>query len=503
MPFLNVAEGTYVKLTAKTGKSKDSSQAYAKPWPEQDVPRILADANYFLENDGERGPQVSIVKPGNWPINTYLWDVAMDENGRVPNPGKALKVEQGQVAVIKSNYEGPVDFGVVKVTKLEPKSAENRSPLVPVGYQGNWEKALPSALYYFNSDVWQPSVYSFQAQISEFKGGYVPVDIQLSYDDAGKIIQNIVGDDPNEVPALPAGKTGEAIEARVEGWPIHQEVRVVWQVTPEDAPYVAPVLGSLADVETKIITAGARTAIREIGGGAMIKVKVSKNVKGKDEEGKDVIKTEIVEEERPILVMDFIDHREEIQHLIFNKLSTLAAKNRVTILEVHLAQTQLPPELLVGRKREQMAIQLQETFVQEKQAQEKRVDAENARAKADQQGTLMRAQIALEASELEKKAKANEGAGEREKLSEMAVGQQRQVAVLGAEKVMQLRQFEMLVDKVTGLVEKHPDWLNTLFSNEHLVPQISTGGGMDSAAAILGTFFKGFNFGQDGEKPTK
>jgi hypothetical protein len=55
----------------------------------------------------------------------------------------------------------------------------------------------------------------------------------------------------------------------------------------------------------------------------------------------------------------------------------------VTIREVRLGEPAIPPELLVAVRREQLATQLARAFVQERAAQDKRVDSEKAKATAD------------------------------------------------------------------------------------------------------------------------
>ena len=55
----------------------------------------------------------------------------------------------------------------------------------------------------------------------------------------------------------------------------------------------------------------------------------------------------------------------------------------------------IPPELLVARQRQQLADQLKSTYQRERVAQEQRIAVEKSRSTADQQGELVRAQIAV------------------------------------------------------------------------------------------------------------
>ena len=37
----------------------------------------MLDAEYFLTHGGQRGPQTTILTPGNYRLNTYLWDLSV------------------------------------------------------------------------------------------------------------------------------------------------------------------------------------------------------------------------------------------------------------------------------------------------------------------------------------------------------------------------------------------------------------------------------------------
>jgi hypothetical protein len=152
-------------------------------------------------------------------------------------------------------------------------------------------------------------------------------------------------------------------------------------------------------------------------------------------------------------------------------------KAGVTIKDVRLVDSMVPPELLVARLREQLANQLQETFKREKQAQDQRIETEKARAAANQQPGLVAAEIRVKVAEKDKLAAKLKGEGEKLKLIEIATGQKAQVAVLGQQKVMELA----VLDKVLKAAVENPDIVK--------IPQIlvsGTGGGLEGAAAILG-----------------
>ena len=109
----------------------------------------------------------------------------------------------------------------------------------------------------------------------------------------------------------------------------------------------------------------------------------------------------------------------------------------------------------------------------------------------------MRAQIELQRQRNLKEAAELAGQGEQLKLSAIAEGQKAQAAVLGQERVVELRKYELLLDKVSDVLNKHPDIIAAALQNAgKFVPNtvINTDGRgtMEGAAAIVAPFLGGF-----------
>jgi hypothetical protein len=120
-------------------------------------------------------------------------------------------------------------------------------------------------------------------------------------------------------------------------------------------------------------------------------------------------------------------------------------KAGVTIKDVRLVDSVVPPELLVARLREQLAGQLMETYKREKEAQDQRIETQKARATADQHPELVAAEIRVKVAEKDKMASKLKGEGEKLKLIEIAAGQRQQVEVLGQDRVMELAFLEKIL----------------------------------------------------------
>ncbi len=61
-------------LSARDGAALRAGQAFADPFPVAMGYRML-DAEVFLKNGGQRGPQLTVLTPGKYRLNRYLWDV--------------------------------------------------------------------------------------------------------------------------------------------------------------------------------------------------------------------------------------------------------------------------------------------------------------------------------------------------------------------------------------------------------------------------------------------
>jgi hypothetical protein len=491
-------------LVARDGAPLRPGQAFADPFPTELGFRML-DAVAFLKNGGQRGPQLTVLTPGKYRLNRYLWDYA-------ERPAK--EVEAGFVGVVKSNVHADVDFGTLRATKpqscdvISDKDASIQrleAPIVPVGCIGVWNKSLQPGKYYFNPDAFAVKEIDTRAQVWTYAGGYKRANISLTVDAKGDIVQTRTETD------IPENKENadRAIFVKMEGWDVPLELRVIAQVSPNEAACVVASVGGLKEVEERVLTPSIRAIARDVAGGSfeVTEPKV-------DETGKPVLSADgkpiFVTVNRPTKVLDLINQRPLIEGEIERRFRPEGLKSCVTIREVRLGEPAIPPELLVAVRREQLATQLAKAFIQEKQAQEKRVDSEKAKATADQQPTLVAAEIEVQRSSQLKQAQLNTGVGERDKLSAIAEGQRKQMEVLGVEATVRLRQFELALDRIFGFADSHPNVITSALSNAHkFVPERVTtiGGGAQGgeslmgAAAILGDFLGQGSQGSSGPTP--
>ena len=477
---VNVPQGKVAILTARDGAPLRSGQAFADPFPAKLGYQML-DAATFIGNGGQRGPQLTVLTPGKWRINRYLWDVAQVD---------AKEVKAGYVGVVKSNVHADIDFGTLKATKpvncdvivsKDANAGRLDAPIVPVGCVGVWKEALPPGKYYFPPDAFLITEIDTRAQVWSYAGGYKRSNISLTVDSKGDIVQTRTEEN------VPVDKDNadRAVFVKMEGWDVPLELRVVAQVAPSDASCVVAGVGTLRDIEDRVLTPSIRAITRDVAGGTyeVTEARVDENSKPiLDRDGKPIFVTI----NRPTKVLDLINQRPLIEGEIERRIRPEASKSCITIREVRLGEPAIPPELLVAVRREQLATQLAKAFIQERAAQEKRIDSEKAKETANQQGTLVRAEIGVQASVQNALAARNEGQGERDKLTAIAAGQKAQVEVLGPEATRQLRQFELTLETLSKFANAHPEVLSAALTNAYkFVPQTSINLGSGSGSGSL------------------
>ena len=209
---LQIKDGFVGLLTAKDGISLPKETVYAPEWEQPDKMR---DAKYFLtEGNGYKGPQLTVLTPGNYKINTALFEIKM-----VP----VLNVQVGQVAVIKSNV-GP--------------RVETDDRLVPAGSRGVWNKALGEGKYFYNTEA-------YEVTLIDIRQNKVSYTAEMEQGERVK------------------GQPNKPIDVRSQdGFTFPVDVRITYQVEPENAPRAVAMIGGDELILDKVVTPRVRAVFR-------------------------------------------------------------------------------------------------------------------------------------------------------------------------------------------------------------------------------------------------
>ena len=490
LEMVKIPQGAYGFVVAKDGNAMPEGEFIAPAWADaNDMINAMKFMGYEEGSQmGTKGPQLTVLPPGSYRLNRYLFDVY---------EGKSTEVPAGHVAVIKSNVGN--DYTGKPILPTDIKESDLSVPIVPKGYRGVWAEVFKPGEYYINEKAYDVTIVDTRVQTWKYIGGYTRKWIDLKIEENGKITQV-----PHEEPfPVPEDAADSAVLLRVEGWDVFQDSRVQVQVTPENAPFVVASVGGLAEVEDKIITPNYRSIVRNIVAKDMT---VTEPVT--DSEGNPVYKPaidqatgKIIEGSkgepemhtvtRPRRVLDLLYHREELEKDVAAKLIPAGAQAGLTVQWVRFGDPAVPPSLLIPGKRKQLANSLMTTYKQEKNAQIERVQTEKERARADQQGQLMKSEINIKVAQNNAEARTKEGLGEKAFLENVAKGQQAQANVLGQDRAYELA----YIKEVLAAAIQNPD----IIKYPNILVQ-GQGGGFEGAAAILGASNLNMGMGQNKAK---
>ena len=485
VPIVTVPNGFYGRIVANDGDSLGVGQIMADAWPEAEQQKFL-DAEYFMTHGGQKGLQLSLLRPGVYPLNLALFQVKIGyvKNGRdvttsnddiydlrglthedTPLDTSITRVPAGSVGVVRSSVQSA---GV----DCKPRTAKTdegglTAELAPQYCKGIWDTSLPPNDYYLNRDAFDVTLVSTRVTTLEFKGGFTRRYLDLKVDAKGDIT---VTERSASFPK-PNDSADVAINTKIEGWEIPQELRAIVQITPENAPIVVAAVGGQDAVDQRIVVPSIRSLVRNVYGGAITVTEVSDKGAAKSTT-------------RPTRVLDTVENRTALEQAILALAQIDGRRAGVGIKEIRLGESAIPPELLLARQREQLAGQLRAAYIQEQTAQEQRQKTEQARATADQQRDIVTAETAVKVAQLAQDRRQAEGHAERLYLEEQAAGQTAQAEVLGKDSVLKLQQLKLMLD----LLGAHPELVANL-----KLPQVyvgGAGGALDGPAAILGSFLR-------------
>lgn len=532
VPYTEIPVGHYGLVHARDGLPLDESAVLAPPVPAS----LFLDPIGFMDGTtidgityrGTKGLQTTILRPGSYPINTHLFKVEVNELPPTdPRSTRVTQIPNGFVGVVRSSVDegrrpdflrqnpgDPVDCGEVTEATVGSVSVE----LVPVGCRGTWREALPPGNYLLNRAAYEITLVETRTIMWAYRGGYDSSRIDLELSNDGGVAQTRT---PVTVPSDPQA-AGDAVTVWVEGWPVHVDVRVLVQIGPDQAPATIAAIGDVDNVRARFITPAVRSSLRNIGGSEVLvpnrlaydaalaeldavraRVELLRSGASPDTLTDQALQDEIARltaeiaageaalpdpderVTRPTLVLDFIESREILERLVKDDVQVAGRNAGVTIVDVRFGNVDIPPELLVARRREQLATQFRQATVQERLAQQERIATERERATADQQPKLVTAQIGVQTSELEIERQENQGKAQRFYLEQIAAGRRAQVAVLGEERVFLLEAFSSLLAAVT----ENPEILTGLQLPRTLTVNIGLSG--EAGLATLGTILSG------------
>ncbi|HEX8141672.1 MAG TPA: SPFH domain-containing protein [Pyrinomonadaceae bacterium] len=419
------------------------------------------DGHEFIGRGGQRGPQKDILLPGTYYINPLLFKVILET---------AKEVKPGEVAVIVSNVgKDPSDEvrremaakvrqrlereeteqltqAAERLDKLadEERSVEeiqqdlmtggdpadsrldegaHEAYVVPEGYRGIRETVVGPGRYYVNTLAITPIVIPTTNQTVEWTAGEVANTF-----------------DPFEVISK-------------DGFTMQLEVRVVFRVKPEDAPFMVAKIGSI----DKLIQNVMHPLIDSI------------------------FRNQASESS----AMAYLQNRHEEQERAEARVRAHLLKYHVDVVNVLICHIHLPEELMKTQTEKILAEQRQSMFDAQREAEEKRIQLERTKAHADNQRDLMAATVGVEIAGKRSEQRKAEADGEAHYILATGKAEAEKVRLMGeAQGVAYHEQVDALGAQGVALVET----LKVIGEkNVRITPDVMASGGSGDGAGNLGT----------------
>lgn len=359
--------------------------------PDMPTHNAFQDGQKFLDSGGIRGPQESVLAPGTYYINTFLFDV---------KTAPQTVIKQGEAGILISNlgkdpagleddqppFPGASD-DIAHNSEDPEESRLNRGVrqrhVVPEGYRGIQKNVLGPGKYNINPLAY--SVVIIPTTTRSIAWTAEKTDEEDRYFNPFAVVSH-------------------------DGFEMRIEIGCQYRILPENAPYVVQKLGSIAELEANVLHP-------QIDG--IVRAQVSKSI-----------------------AIKYQQNRAEEQTAAEEAVRADLAKYRVDIVSVMIRNIVLPDELMKTTQQKNLANLEESMWDAKKEAETRRIEFERTKAEADQQAPLMKAQVGIQIADHEAKQK--------EKRAQGTAAQIRIEAEAEAGKIKQVGDAEAGVIKTKG-----------------------------------------------------
>src|SRR6059058_2500209 len=382
------------------------------------------DGHEFIDSRGQRGPQKDILLPGTYYINPLLFKVI---------PETAKEVKPGEVAVIVSNtgkdpsdevrremaakvrtrmereekeqaaqsaaHLTQVDAEEIKTELLTGDPADRRldegaheAYVVPEGYRGIQETVVGPGRYYVNTLAITPIVIPTTNQTVEWT--------------SGEVVNTF---NPFEVISK-------------DGFTMQLEVRVVFRVKPEDAPFMVAKIGDVSRLVQNVMHPLIDSIFRN--------------------------------QASESSAMAYLQNRHEEQERAEARVRMHLLKYHVDVVNVLICHIRLPEELMKTQTEKILAEQKQNMFDAQREDEVKRIELEKTSSQADNQRSLMEATVGVDIAGKRSEQRKKEAEGEAYYISETGKAEAEKMRLMGeAQGVAYNEQVRALGQQGVAIVE--------------------------------------------------
>jgi uncharacterized membrane protein YqiK len=418
------------------------------------------DSDEFISKGGQRGPQKDVLLPGTYYINPFLFKV-IPENAKEVKPGEVAVIvsnvgkdpseeirqamarkirerlqreeaEQMQIAAEKldkvdgdgsslADIKAELETGDPADKRLD--SGAHEAYVVPEGFRGIQEMVVGPGRYYINTLAVSPIIIPTTNQTVEWTTGPVANTF-----------------DPFEVISK-------------DGFTMQLEVRVVFRVKPEDAPFMVAKIGDVGRLIQNVMHPLIDSIFRN--------------------------------QASESSAMAYLQNRHEEQERAEARVRMHLLKYHVDVVNVLICHIHLPEELMKTQTEKILAEQRQGMFNAQREAEIKRIELEKTKSQADNQKSLMEATVGVDIAGKRSEQRQREADGEAYYISSTGKAEAEKMRLMGeAQGVAYREQVNALGANGVALVET----LKVIGEKGvRITPDIMASGGSGEAGGGIGS----------------
>lgn len=369
-------------------------------------------ARAFLMNGGERGPQVQIIPPGTYRVNTVLFSVAEASVAEIPD---------NKVGIITTQEGAPLNKGEIAGKEIKGHNAfqDAQTFIDNGGYKGLQEQVLLSGRYFLNPKFVSVQIVDMTIVPIASVGVIIAYVGEAGIDVTGESFRhgNLVKQgqkgvwveplDPGKYPINPFTHkmetvptanvvlnwaTGKSESHRLDanlstitvrssdGFTFNLDVSQIIHIPRTDAPKVIARFGNMSNLVTQILEPTIGNYFRNAA------------------QGSDVI--------------EFLKKRKERQDDAKKAIQAALSDYNVGAVDTLIGDIVPPAELMKTLTDRKIAEQEQITYGTQRQAEDVRKDLQQAKALADTQARVVDAERKVQINEFEAQAAVKKAEGE-------------------------------------------------------------------------------------------
>ena len=423
----------------------------------------------FIDNNGYRGPQLETLQPGQYYINPFLFSVSMKDVQVVPpgyvaviisSVGKEAEPDQSKAPA--TNTDGKLDQPLTSAAEtalITDRTLRGilRDPIFPGKYNLNWiaykAELVPTSAVTIK---WATEESSEETDVRGIASRQATSEATEFY------------------------KYSQLLATSRDGFQLGVDVKLIIRISPEKAPFVISRFGTVNNLIEQVVHPLIDSLFRNEAGNKQ--------------------------------AMEFMHSRTELQEAALAKAREEFSKYHIEVPGLLIAYIKLDEALLATQTKRELAVQQQEQYKQEAAAQDSRIAVEEKKARADQQGKVIEANLSIEIAKDKATAAVNEANGIRDATIQKAIGEASQIKAVGEAQAQAYNaQVEVLgKDKIAAI-----KFMETIgMNNVVITPKINVSGGGDSngqqgganamVTALLAMFLDKNTEDKDGkDKPSK